>query len=582
MAVAIERIFPTDVPRRRRRAFVSRGQEIRFYALLFAVAVLSVCNWARGRGYISDLKQLLRPAARVAAVAPSVAMTFPPDGAVGMPSDLEIVAEIKSARNGGIDAASARDAEIVLVRTSDQEVVPSTFQFASPSRLKLKPSTALEAGTNYTFYVGPGLKDRAGGDVVPCAISFATAAPADPRIRFAKVLLRTTSDVGFTCVAVGPGRMLYGSSDDGRIFRFAILADGTLSPPKVFESLRNAAGGPRLITGFCFDRASTPAEPILWVSHGFYGFENAPDFSGKITRLSGRDLATVEDVVVNLPRSVRDHLTNQPSFGPDGALYIPQGSNTSFGAPDNIWGDRPERLLSASILRLDTEAITPGKPLDARTPDGGGSFDPYARNAPLTIYASGVRLAYDMVWTTEGELYVPTNGSSAGGNAPGSSAQLANIPISEDDWLFRIVPGKYYGHPNPQQGFYVLNGANPTAGYDFGEVVQYTVGTLPERKWVPAAYSFGKHASANGIIQYKSSAFAGALRGKLLVCRYNVPGDIAVLQIEAGKVTSLATSIPGFAGLANPLDLAEDVDTGKIYVSEYGARRITLLRPINK
>src|SRR3954466_7339323 len=102
MAVAAERIFPSDVPRRR-RAFVSRGQQIRFYALLFAVAVLSICTWARGRGYISDLKQLMRPAANVASAAPSVAMTFPPDGAVGMPGDLEIVAEIKSARGGGID-----------------------------------------------------------------------------------------------------------------------------------------------------------------------------------------------------------------------------------------------------------------------------------------------------------------------------------------------------------------------------------------------------------------------------------------------------------------------------------------------
>src|SRR6185436_14865354 len=168
-----------------------------------------------------------------------------------------------------------------------------------------------------------------------------------------------------------------------------------------------------------------------------------------------------------------------------------------------------------------------------------------------------VRLAYDIVWTSDGELYVPTNGSSAGGNAPGSEL-LANIPISEDDWLFRIVPGKYFGHPNPQQGHYVLNGGNPTAGYDFAEVLQYTVGTQPDPKWVPAAYSFGKHASANGIIQYKSSAFAGKLRGKLLVCRYNVPGDIAVLQVEAGKVTSPPTSIPGFTGLVNPLDLTEE------------------------
>jgi hypothetical protein len=101
-----------------------------------------------------------------------------------------------------------------------------------------------------------------------------------------------------------------------------------------------------------------------------------PTGAAKISRLSGRDLEVAQDVVVNLPRSVRDHLTNQPSFGPDGALYFPQGSNTAFGGADAEWGNRPERLLSAAILRLDVHRVTPGKPLDARTPDGGGDYNP--------------------------------------------------------------------------------------------------------------------------------------------------------------------------------------------------------------
>jgi glucose/arabinose dehydrogenase len=508
-------------------------------------------------------------------------MTFPPDGAVGMPTDLEIIADFKSMR-GGIDRHASDAAGVVLVRTGDQAVIPATIQFAPPSRLKLKPAAPLDPGTNYTLYIGRGVRDQAGIEVVPCAVSFATAAPVDPEVRFEKVMLPATADVGFTCVAVADaGRTLYASSDDGRFFRFPIRADGTLDKPAVSYALQVAEGGPRLVIGFCFDPASTSDEPVIWATHSYCWFENAPDWTGKITRVSGSRLEIVEDVVINLPRSVRDHLTNQPAFGPDGALYIPQGSNTAYGAADSIWGNRPERLLSASILRLDVGRVTPGAPLDARTPDGGGTYDPRRRNAPLTIYASGVRLAYDMVWTSDGELYVPTNGSSAGGNAPGSES-LTNIPISEDDWLFRIAPGKYFGHPNPQQGHYVLNGGNPTAGYDFAEVVQYAVGTRPDPRWVPAAYSFGKHASANGIIQYKSATFGGRLRGKLLVCRYNVPGDIAVLQVEAGRVTSTPTSIAGLTALANPLDLAEDDQTGNVYVSEYGARRITLLRATNK
>src|SRR5207302_2103475 len=70
------------------------------------------------------------------------------------------------------------------------------------------------------------------------------------------------------------------------------------------------------------------------------------------------------------------------------------------------------------ILRLNVSEITPGQPLDARTPDGGGAYNPFATGAPLTIYATGVRNAFSLLWTNDGVLYAPTNGSSAGGNTP--------------------------------------------------------------------------------------------------------------------------------------------------------------------
>ena len=50
-------------------------------------------------------------------------------------------------------------------------------------------------------------------------------------------------------------------------------------------------------------------------------------------------------------------MTNQAAFGPDGALYVSQGSNTGLGGPDPIWGYRSEHLLNAAILRVDTKAL---------------------------------------------------------------------------------------------------------------------------------------------------------------------------------------------------------------------------------
>ena len=117
---------------------------------------------------------------------------------------------------------------------------------------------------------------------------------------------------------------------------------------------------------------------------------------------------------------MKDHETNSIAFGPDGALYFTQGANNAMGAPDGAWGNRAEQLLSAAVLRLDPAklpATLPAKGVNVRTGDAG-SYNPYAANAPLTIYASGIRNAYDLVWHSNGHLYVPTNGSAAGGNVP--------------------------------------------------------------------------------------------------------------------------------------------------------------------
>ena len=37
----------------------------------------------------------------------------------------------------------------------------------------------------------------------------------------------------------------------------------------------------------------------------------------------------------------------------------------------------------------------------------GGTYDPYAAGAPLTLYATGVRNAFDLVWHSNGHLYAP-------------------------------------------------------------------------------------------------------------------------------------------------------------------------------
>jgi hypothetical protein len=126
----------------------------------------------------------------------------------------------------------------------------------------------------------------------------------------------------------------------------------------------------------------------------------------------------------------------------------------------------------------------------------------------------------------------------------------------------------------------VLNGGNPTPDFDFAETIQYPIGTRPDPNYQRPVYSFGKHASANGVIEYMSDTFGGKLKHRLLVCRYNNGSDSIALTLDRnGNVIRDEFGFDGLRDLVNPLDITEDRRNGNLYVSEYGALRITLMRP---
>src|SRR5258706_14569886 len=96
-----------------------------------------------------------------------------------------------------------------------------------------------------------------------------------------------------------------------------------------------------------------------------------------------------------------------------------------MGAPDNAWGFRPERLLTAAILRVDVPAIKQ-PPLDVQTEEGG-HYDPFAPGAPVPLFATGIRNSFDILFHSNGSMYCGINGSSAGGNTPGTPADFSKI-----------------------------------------------------------------------------------------------------------------------------------------------------------
>ncbi|WP_367130037.1 Ig-like domain-containing protein [Saccharothrix sp. HUAS TT1] len=539
--------------------------------------------------------------------APSVRAVTPANLATAADPTTSVVADLRLPA-GAVDPATLSSATVRLTRVADGAAVPANaITSGGGDVVNLSPLAPLAPTTPYRFTVTSGVRDVAGNAFQPFSSVFTTGAGSSGGPIAFQQVFGVATGAPFTSVAFGPDGRLYAATLTGQLRRFPVGADGTLGPAAVIETVRahaTAAGLPgapnRTVIGLAFDPASTAVAPVLWVTDNHGGTSNAPDWSGKVARLSGPDLGVYTEVVTGLPRSVKDHESNSLAFGPDGALYLAQGSMNAMGAPDTTWGDRAEHLLSAAVLKIHPDRLPAALPVDVRT-EAGGSYDPYAADAPVTIHATGVRNAYDLVWHRNGHLYVPTNGSAAGGNAPATPSPLpaacasrrdgpytgpavpavTNNPSAETDYVFDVKPGRYYGHPAPVRCEWVLAGGNPTSGADPFQTSAYPVGVAPDRNLdLAGTYDAGLHASPNGAVEYRGGAFGGRLDGRLLVVRYSSGQDVQHFDVApTGALSNRTTGTTGLTGFNQPLDIAQSPTTGYLYVTELGANRITLLRP---
>ena len=389
---------------------------------------------------------------------PRITKVNPAGGATNVKIDSFISCEV-FVPNGGVDLLTLNGNTVYLKRSLDGVKIPAVLNTSGGGDVVvLKPQNPLEPNTAYTLTVTAGLKDLAGVSFTPLTSTFTTAAPVaveKPAYKFEQVQLPTTNGQQYSAIHV-QGDVLYAGTLTGLIYKFPLNADGTLGTPQVIETVRRAEGGDRFIVGITVDPSTWThkSQHTLWISHtGTSGLrigdDEGEDFTGKISKISGTNLERIEDKVIHLPRSVRDHLTNQLLFNArDKKIYFGQSSNTAMGAPDKAWGMRPEHLLSGTILKLDPDLLG-SAPLDAHTEDAD-PYDPYAAGAPLTIYATGVRNAYDLVFHPNGRLYAPTNGSAAGGATPAGNGVpgIPQVSTAETDALYAVTPGAYYGHPN--------------------------------------------------------------------------------------------------------------------------------------
>ncbi|NJC26656.1 PKD domain-containing protein [Neolewinella antarctica] len=572
---------------------------------------------------------------------PRVLASTPADGAINVTLSTSLSGNDLFLPNGlngifGVENSSITNQTVKLFKVSNNLEIPATVNgTGGGDGINLTPTIPLEINTTYRFVID-GVKDLTGVSFEVYTATFTTAADnTSAGSALDNVSFTNAGDVAtdglYSSLSVGPDGKLYGLQLTGNVDRWTIAPDGKLGEKEEFSTLPDIYGA-RSAIGLAFDPAATESNLIVYVSHAEGVLNNGEPWDGKISRLTGPFLQVEDLVVTRLPRSRRDHLTNGIAFrrGEGSVLYFNQGSNSAGGAPDNSWGNRKERLLTAATLRLDLNLLPEAQwPLDAKTtmdqgainnvnpasptlgtgsgtyresnrdfPDDG-TYNPFYVNAPLTIFATGIRNAYDLVWHSNGQLYIPNNGTAGGSNTPASvdgTRRLDGVIYDHDDpaeryppipatfgnntqrdFLFRVDPNEptgYYGHPNPLLGHYVLNrGPVDVRNYD------NNVSTDVDFRGIAFDFEFNK--SPNGIIEYQSGAEGGNLRGALLVCRYSGGSDIIALIPNGpnGDILTSKIGIPGFRGFGDPLDITEDPATGNLYVSDLAKQTIVLLKP---
>jgi glucose/arabinose dehydrogenase len=383
----------------------------------------------------------------------------------------------------------------------------------------------------------------------------------------------TVAGAGFattspTALAIGPDGRLYVADGSGKIQ--ALSLDPTTKAVTAVQQITTATDLQE-VYGIAFDPSDNSSPPPIYVTDTVSGFGDsgqapAGSFLGKVTKISGPGYATRTDIITGLPVTNSGHEANALRFGPDGRLYIAQGSTTNGGVVNPNPGifQRPDVPTSGAILVADIKApgfngnITYSPPntySDTLDQTGGD----------VSVYAPGFRNPYGLVFHSNGKFYATDNGSNAGyGPASTSCTTQGAADAAALDELDLVQAGNYYGHPNRNRG-----------RTDPRQCV-YHPGTEASNGGYTGPIESNLPASSDGIAEYTSNKFGGQMQGDLLYAAW-VNSELHRLKLSADGL-SVVSDTTLASGLQNALDVAVDAD-GTIYVAEYGGNKITFFKP---
>ena len=427
------------------------------------------------------------------------------------------------------DAATVKPDAVRLLKP-DGGAVPAVLTTDLGGVITMSSKAPLEPRTTYKVDVTASLRAKDGSRATPFTSTFTTGAakarPGQDRFRFSAT--RIGERRGMTSVVVAPDGNLYVSDWAGRLVRYEL--DPETGLPRRSDRPETVFHNPAVrLLSLSLDPKQTGRDVVLWVTYDHHPASSTVPlgFTGVLSRFDippASDGAPARETkfITGFPHGA--HAINGTAFGPDGRLYISQGSTTHVGTPGRDGPDWVETPLSGTILVADVRdpRFNGGRlPLDVRTSDPV-RYDPTAADAPLKVHATGVRQAYDLCWHSNGNLYTCVNMNDTGDATPAGPGGVPSLKaVHADEPLVRVLAGKHYGHPSPPLGEFVLNGGNPTPDRDPWEIAAYPVGTRPGRRFDPSLLMFNLvpvgGQSADGCAEYTP---AGPLHGRLLVCFY--------------------------------------------------------------
>ncbi|MBX2878590.1 MAG: choice-of-anchor D domain-containing protein [Granulosicoccus sp.] len=436
--------------------------------------------------------------------------------------------------------------------------------------------------------------------------------PAAQTVSFSSSILDTSLEVQRgTSLQFGPDGYLYVAEMDGPIHVLDVTrvskdnyTANILETINLIKEVQNHNddgtldfANKRLLTGIHVTGSAT--SPIIYAASsdprqaaGPSGNDvNLDTNSGilhKLTKVGGS--WTKQDLVRGLPRSEENHVSNGLVLV-DNKIYLNVGGHTNEGAPSNNFAELPEYALSAAVLEIDLQQIG-SSTYDIPTLNGpADQFDPFGghdglnqamlvENGPISLFATGLRNAYDIVYTETGRFYTWDNGGNTGwGGPPGNdcSDDVDNGGTRSEDGLHLLQAGYYAGHPNPTRGSKnnTFGGQSPIEG-DANPI---------ECEFLKPGVANGalalNGASTNGLDEYTATNFGSAMKGDLLAVSF----DKKLYRVQMNQSGTVVTSKSVLMNNVSqtPLDVTTQGDggvfPGTIWIIDNIVKDITVLEP---